>query len=104
VTDQAGRFARGAAPGMETGMSYGEEHHLKREIEHAAIEHMAQRIEYTLAAEAFPPWILAAPSEIAKDILAALSSAATAKLLGQQTADLTRVPLSDLEARFLSKP
>ena len=44
VTDKAGRFSQGNAAGVEGGMSYGEEHELKDEIERNAMRRVAARI------------------------------------------------------------
>ena len=101
VTSQSGRFARGAPVGMETGMSYGEEHHLKAEMERSALKKIAARIDSILAAEKYPSWTLAAPQSILarlEDILASSSRNTLASAVG---ADLTRCPLHEMEKRFL---
>ncbi|HSP44028.1 MAG TPA: host attachment protein [Luteolibacter sp.] len=104
VTDQSGRFARGSAQGFETGMSHGEEHNLKSEIERAALKKIVARIECALSSEVNPPWVLAAPKPILPRMKRALNPAARDSLLSTVGADLTRTPLHDLEKRFLQSP
>ncbi|MDP3850354.1 MAG: host attachment protein [Luteolibacter sp.] len=101
VTDQAGRFARGGAVGFETGMSHGEEHHLQDEIERNALRQIAARVEYALAAEGHPPWILAAPKPILSRLKGLLSQDSRNSLSSSVGADLTRSPLVEMEKRFL---
>lgn len=101
VTDQAGRFAQGSPAGMETGMSYGEEHHLKSELDRTALKNTVSRIESILEEEGNPDWILAAPQPILGKLVDALPSAARGKLSNSVGADLTRVPLEEMEERFL---
>jgi hypothetical protein len=101
VTDQSGRFTRGGPVGMETGMSYGEEHHLKAEIERSALKKIAARIECALSAEGHPSWILAAPQPILARLEEMLPAGARKALMSSVGADLTRCPLSEMEARFL---
>ncbi|MFZ9936391.1 MAG: host attachment protein [Luteolibacter sp.] len=101
VTDQFGRFSRGTAQGLETGMSYGEEHNLKSELERIALKKIVARIECALCAEGNPPWVLAAPRTILPRMQRALSADARDKLLNSIGADLTRTPLAELEKRFL---
>ena len=101
VTDQSGRFTRGGAVGMETGMSHGEEHHLKAEIERGALKKIAARIECALSAEGHPAWILAAPQTILARLQEMLTAGARRTLVSCVGADLTRCPLAEMEARFL---
>lgn len=101
VTDQSGRFTRGGAVGMETGMSHGEEHHLKAEIERGALKKIAARIECALSAEGHPAWILAAPKTILARLQEMLPAGARRTLVSSVGADLTRCPLAEMEARFL---
>lgn len=100
VTDQAGRFSQGGSVGLKTGMSYGEEHHLKAEMERQAIRKTASRIEAILAAKSHPPWILSAPQPILAKLLEALPPSATGRLVSSIGADLTRCPLGEMEQRF----
>lgn len=101
VTDQSGRFARGGAVGFETGMSHGEEHNLKAEIERGALKKMAARIECALSAEGHPAWILAAPKPILGRLADMLTETSRKLLLSTVGADLTRCPLAEMEKRFL---
>jgi hypothetical protein len=101
VTDQSGRFTRGGPVGMAAGMSYGEEHELKAEIERGALKKIAARIECALSAEGYPAWILAAPQTILARIQEMLPTIARRTLISSVGADLTRCPLADLEERFL---
>jgi hypothetical protein len=101
VTDQSGRFSRGGPVGMAAGMSYGEEHELKAEIERSALRKIVARIEYALSAEGYPAWILAAPQTILARLQDALPAVARRNLLSSVGADLTRCPLAEMEERFL---
>jgi hypothetical protein len=101
VTDQSGRFTRSGAVGMNTGMSYGEEHELEAEIERAALGRIAARIACTLSSEGNPSWILAAPQPILASLEKILPVGARQSLISTVGADLTRCPLSEMEARFL---
>lgn len=101
VTDQAGRFGGGAPAGFETGMSYGEEHNLEREIERGALKNIAARIEKVLEAEGHPAWVLAAPQPILARLKEILPAAASRALTSEVGADLTQCRLKEMEARFL---
>jgi hypothetical protein len=101
VSDQSGRFGRGTPVGFETGMSYGEEHHLKAEMERGALKKIAARIDSVLTTEGHPSWILAAPKSILTRLEEALTAAARDKLASTVGADLTRCPLREMEERFL---
>jgi hypothetical protein len=100
VTDQSGRFGRGTPPGYQTGMSYGEDHHLQDEMERVALKRIVARIEGVLAAENHPAWILAAPASILGKLEKNLPVPARASLALSTAADLTRCPLSEMEHRF----
>jgi len=101
VTDQSGRFGRGTPVGYETGMSYGEEHHLEDEMERNALKKIAARIETVLESEGHPGWILAAPKSILKRLEESLPPASRKTLASTVGADLTRCPLKEMEERFL---
>jgi hypothetical protein len=101
VTDQAGRFTRSGPVGQAAGMSYGEEHNLKAELERAALNKMIGRIECVLSAEGHPPWVLAAPQPILPRMKQSLNPSAARSLISTVGADLTRTPLPELEKRFL---
>ncbi len=101
VTDQSGRFGRGTPVGFETGMSYGEEHHLKEEMERLSLRRIAGRIGDILKAEGNPTWVLAAPGTILKKLEQMLPAAAREAIVSRVAADLTRCPLPEMERRFL---
>lgn len=101
VTDQAGRFARGNPVGMQTGMSYGEEHNLEREMERGALKKIAARIERVLDSEGGPHWILAAPQPILDRLSDCLPPRARDTMVSSVGADLTQCGLEEMERRFL---
>lgn len=101
VTDQAGRFGRGTPVGFETGMSYGEEHNLEREMERGALRKIAAGIQRVLEAEGHPAWILAAPRSMLARLKEALPPEARETLKSSVGADLTRCGLEEMEKRFL---
>lgn len=104
VTDQSGRFGRGSRVGFETGMSYGEGHHLKAEIERNSVKNITARIESILVTANHPAWILAAPQALLARLQEHLSAAARNTLAATVNADLTRWPLAKLEERFCARP
>ena len=101
VTDQSGRFTRGGPVDLKAGMSYGEEHNLKSEIERSALKRMAGRIEEVLSCEGHPAWVLAAPKSILGRLQDQFSNRVRDSLLDTVGADLTRCPLAEMEQRFL---
>jgi len=101
VTDQAGRFPGGTAAGMETGMSYGEENHLKAEIQRVALKKIAEHVLNALRSEGNPAWILAAPQTILGSLQDMLPADVRRMMISSVGADLTRCPLPEMEARFL---
>lgn len=104
VTDQSGRFGRGSQVGFATGMSNGEEHHLKAEMERKALKKIAARIESVLNTERPLTWILAAPRSLLARLQEILSDTARKTLASTVGADLTRWPLDKLEERFCERP
>jgi hypothetical protein len=101
VTDQAGRFGRGTSVGRETGMSFGEELNLEREMERGALKRIAGRIETILEAEGGPPWVLAAPQTILARLKDNLPARARETMVSSVGADLTQCGLEEMERRFL---
>jgi len=101
VTDSAGRFPQGGPVDRLAGMSYGEEHHLEAELERQALERIAGKIGEIVAAEGYPAWRLVIPQEIMPSLLKALPSEAHKALSDVVAGDLTKLPLVDLEKRFL---
>jgi hypothetical protein len=103
VTDSAGRFPQGGPADRLTGMSYGEEHHLEDELEKQALERVAGKIGEIVACAGYPVWRLVIPQEIMPSLLKALPPAAHKTLGGVMAGDLTKLPLPELEKRFLSE-
>ena len=56
VTDQAGRFRQSGPLNRQGGTSGGEEHHLKSELEHQALERVAGKIGEIVAAALVLPF------------------------------------------------
>jgi hypothetical protein len=102
VTDQAGRFTQSGPLDRKAGMSCGEELNLETEIQKQALERIAKKIGEIVAAEGYPAWRLVIPQEIMPGIVKNLSAAAHRALAGVEPGDLTKLPLVDLEKRFLN--
>lgn len=103
VTDQSGRFSRGAQAGVQSGMSAGESLHLEAEMQRTSLQRIATRIGEVVNGEGSPSWMLIAPSPILSALKDALPAAAR-KSLGETLAgDFTRTPLKELEGRFLAR-
>lgn len=101
VTDSAGRFPQGGAVDRLAGMSYGEEHHLEAELETQALERVARKIGEIVASAGYPTWRLVIPQEIMAAMLKVLPPGAHQTLGGVVAGDLTKIPLVELEKRFL---
>ncbi len=101
VTDQAGRATQSGPVGREAGMSYGEEHNLKTELEKQALERITAKIGEIVAAEGNPPWRLVVPQMILNSLEQALPALARKALVGTLAGDLTSIPLPELEKRLL---
>jgi hypothetical protein len=104
VTDTAGRFRQSGRHDRLGGMSYGEEHHLKAELEHQALERVAGKIGDVVAAAGYPAWRLIIPPEIRPSLLKALPAAVFRALSKVMAGDLTRLPLAELEKRLIHHP
>ncbi|MEO7101441.1 MAG: host attachment protein [Luteolibacter sp.] len=102
VTDQAGRASQSGPSDRKCGMSYGEEHHLEAELETQALERIAEKIAEIVADEGHPAWRLVIPPEIAPRMIQALPPAVSQALSDVIYGDLTKLPLAELEKRFLS--
>jgi len=99
VTDQAGQFGGGKAPG---GASHAEELGLENEMERKNLNRVAGEIDGILArAGNGAVWKLAAPQAILSRLVDALKPATRENLGEQIGADLTREPRPKLEKRFL---
>ncbi len=103
VTDSSGRFPQGAPADRLAGMSYGEEHHLEDELANQALERVAGKIGEIVACAGYPVWRLVIPQEIMPSLLKALPPAAHKTLGGVVAGDLTKIPLRELEKRFLGQ-
>lgn len=102
VTDKAGRATQSGPVDRKGGMSYGEEHNLKSELEKQALIRIATKIGEIVAAEGNPAWRLVAPQTILQSLQAALPPAAKKALADTVAGDLTSLPLPELEKRFLN--
>ena len=103
VTDQAGRSTQSGPVGMKSGMSYGEEHNLKTELDKQALGRIAAKIGSIVAAEGNPAWRLVVPQPILPSLVEILPPAARKSLAGTTAGDLTSLPLAELEKSFLHK-
>ena len=101
VTDQSGRFGQGAPPGYQAGMSYGEDSHLQLELERQALEQVAARITTVVSKSGYPRWSFYFPQEHLPALLERLPEAVRATLMDAHGGDLTKLPLKELEQRFL---
>ena len=101
TTDQAGRFPQGGGSAQLAGMSYGENHQLATELQSRALGRVAASIGQIVAAQGYPGWRLAAPSQILPALQAALTPPTRAALARTEPANLTKLTLAELEGRFL---
>ena len=96
VTDQAGRFPTGKG----TGMSTGEAHGLEEENETRLLRSLASRIESIVREEGCESWNLAIPKTIADRLIERLDKKLVTRLARTERADLTKLPVKELVARF----
>jgi Protein required for attachment to host cells len=101
VTDQAGRFRQGGASAQGAGMSYGEEYELEEQLESDALKRVAEKIDEIVSVAAYPGWHLVAPSTMLSKLQEALPAPTRHCLTRSEAGDLTKLPLADLEKRFL---
>jgi len=102
VTDRVGRFRQSGPHDRLGGMSYGEEHHLKTEMENQALTRVAGKIGDIVAAAGYPAWRLVFPQELLPSLRKALPAAVAHALSEVEAGDLTKLPLAELEKRFLN--
>lgn len=102
VTDHAGRFRQGGAAGHAAGMSYGEEYELEEQLETEALKRVAAKIDEIVSVAGYPSWQLVAPSTLLPGLRDALPPATLTVLAHSETGDLTKLPIADLEKRFLA--
>jgi hypothetical protein len=99
-----GRFPQGRSVSESAGMSPGESHNEETEFEKKRIEFIARRICGLVEQEGNAPWCLAAPAAINRQILELIPPRLQASLVSNTLADLTHLPLADIEERFLNPP
>lgn len=97
-----GRFPQGRSVSESAGMSPGESHNEETEFEKKRIEFIARKICGLVEQEGNAPWCLAAPAAINRQILDLIPPRLQASLVSNTLADLTHLPLADIEARFLN--
>jgi hypothetical protein len=103
VSDQAGRFPRGAGDRNVAGdLSAGERHDLESEQHRRLLQQMAGRINQLLASDSVVACSLAASEPIHKQLLDALSHEARSKISKVVPANLVKLDPGDLRARFQS--
>ncbi len=102
VTDQAGRFSKSGPAGRSAGMSDGEDHNLKSDIESKTLRRVADTIAKIVAREGHPDWRLIAPGVIMPELLRALPAAARQSLVTSENGDLTKLPIGELEKRLIN--
>lgn len=101
VTDHAGRFRQGGPSAHGAGMSYGEEYELEEQLESEAVKRVAAKIDEIVSVAGYPGWQMVAPSTILPQLREALPEPTRRCLTGYEAGDLTKIPLADLEKRFL---
>lgn len=102
VTDHAGRFRQGGTAGQPGGMSYGEEYELEEQLETEALKRVAAKIDEIVSVAGYPSWQLVAPPTLLPGLRETLPPATLKALAHSETGDLTKLPLADLEKRFLA--
>lgn len=100
VTDQAGRFPKGAVGGAG-GMGYGENHNEKSETRKKLVENLGSRINAILKKEqGYSSWHFAAPKGIHKRLVDGLDAGIRGSLSKSLTLDLTKAGKKELLKRF----
>ena len=101
VSDQAGRFPGGGESRTPGGMRHGESHGKTEEEKKRHISELAGAIARIVVAEGCTIWRFAAPTSINSRIVAQLPEAICERLLLNLHADLTKLPIEDIEDRLL---
>ncbi len=101
VTDHAGRFSQGGPLGRGAGMSFGDEHELEGQLEIEALKRVAAKIDEIVSVAGYPGWQLVAPSPILTALREALADLTRRAMSQSEPGDLTKLPLADLEKRFI---
>jgi hypothetical protein len=99
-----GRFPEGRSVSESAGMSPGESHNEETEFEKKRIEFIARKICDLVEQAGNTPWCFAAPAAINRQILELIPPKLRASLVSNTIADLTHLPLADIEERFLNPP
>lgn len=101
VTDSAGKFPSSGPIGHDV-MAQGEQHNLETELKTRNLDRVARQISRVVEREGNPLWRLVAPAEILPAIEESLAPQARERLSRTETADLTKLPIADLEQRYLN--
>jgi hypothetical protein len=101
VSDQAGRFPGGAESRAPGGMRHGESHGKTEEEQRRHIADLAEAIKDVVISQGCTVWRFAAPAAINNRIIARLPEAICERLLLNLHADLTKLPIADIEERLL---
>lgn len=102
VTDQAGRFRQSGQLDRQGGMSYGEEHHLMDELQNQALGQVAAAVGGIVAEAGYPAWQLVFPQEHLQRLVGMLPAEAAKVMTRAVPGDFTKMPVADLEKRFLN--
>lgn len=101
VTDQSGRFGHDTPPDRKTGMSYGEGHNLKTELENQSIRDVAAAITNIVEKAGCPPWRLIFPRVQLPALLRMFPDTVRKALVGTEAGDWTKLPLAEVEKRLI---
>ena len=105
VTDQAGRFPRGAGAGNVAGdLSAGERLSLEAEESRRLLKRMAKKINALLSDAAVTSCALAASAPIHKQLLAILDRKARGKISQVVASDLAQIQATELPKHFAKRP
>ena len=83
-------------------MSIGEGRNLEKELERKAVRRVAEIIEKFVADAGYPRWRLIAPRTILHSLLDDLTESTRSKISNTESADLTKLPIRELEKRLLA--
>ncbi len=103
VTDRAGRFSQGGAAGRPAGMSHGDEYELEEQLETEALKRVAAKIDEIVSVAGYPAWQLVAPATILGALRKELPEPTLRVLAHSEPGDLTKLPVADLEKRFIQR-
>ena len=101
-TDSNGRFPQGRTVSEAAGICGWENHNEEREDERRRSVLLARKISDLVAQERTASWCFAAPAAINKRILGLIPSQLRDHLVVNITADLTHLPLAEIEHRFVN--